>query len=170
MRSLLVLAGLATIGFAGTAVAGGGPSIVAQPDPQPFTVVASGSGERAVHAPRRRTDATIDRAVRAAQAGALPAAIAAARRTADELARAARLRRGAIVAIRRDVAPPPYLDTELGAFGPGVWCGRIYTGGRTIHRADGTTRRVNRYRHGCRVPRTTTARVTVTFAATPAAG
>ena len=84
----------------------------------------------------------------------MPDAVAVARREATALAAATRLRPGAIVAVRRDVAPLGYWSQDDGHFGPGKWCGRIYVGRRTVRRADGTTRRVARYRDGCKVPRT----------------
>jgi hypothetical protein len=40
------------------------------------------------------------------------------------------------------------------------------TGGRTVQRPDGTRRRINRYRHGCQVPKDVSVRLSVTFAAT----
>jgi hypothetical protein len=120
-----------------------------------------------VEKPRRQTDATVDRAVTAARQGAMPEAVAAARREATALAAATGLRPGAIVAVRRDTPPLGYWNEEDGMFGPGKWCGRIYSGRRTVRRADGTTRRVSRFRDGCKVPDDVAVRVTVTFAALP---
>ena len=37
-----------------------------------------------------------------------------------------------------------------------------------MRRADGTTKRVARFHHGCPVPKTASIRVTLTFAAEPA--
>jgi hypothetical protein len=166
-RAVLPAAALLAAGAGGVALASGGPPPVTPPDPPPYTIVASGAGERPVVRPSRRTNGTIDRAVRAARARALPAAIAAARREARALGSAAGLAAGDVVAVRRDVTPPGYWNPDDGRFGPGVWCGRIYAGHRTVRRPDGTTRRVARYRRGCPVPKTATARLTVTFAATP---
>jgi hypothetical protein len=166
-KVVLPTAAVLAAGAAGVALASGGPPPVTQPDPPPYTIVASGGAERTVNAPSRRTNATIDRAVRAARARGMPAAIAAARREARELGAASRLVPGAVVAVRRDVGPPGWWSADDGRFGPGRWCGRIYAGRRTVRRADGTTRRVARYRRGCPVPRTASVRLTVTFAATP---
>jgi hypothetical protein len=87
---------------------------------------------------------------------------------ADALAAAAHLRAERIVGIRRDSSPLGSWDQDSGRFGPGKWCGRIYGGRREVRQADGTTRRVSRVRYGCPVPKTTTIRVTVTYAASPA--
>jgi hypothetical protein len=84
---------------------------------------------------------------------------------AAALAAAAGLRAGDVVGIRRDSSPLGYWDEDAGRFGPGVWCGRIYTGRRVVRRADGTTKRVSSFRHGCPVPKTASIRVTLTFAA-----
>jgi hypothetical protein len=170
MRSAKVAlptAALLAVGAAGVALASGGPPPVTPADPPPYTIVATGSAERPVVRPSRRTNGTIDRAVRAARVRAMPAALAAARRDAAALGAAAQLVPGAVVAVRRDVTPPGYWNADDGRFGPGVWCGRIYAGRRTVRRPDGTTRRVARYRRGCPVPRTAAVRLTVTFAATP---
>lgn len=160
--ALLAAGGVAAIGLA----SGASPQ-PAPPDPPAFTLVASGSAQRPVTAPARRSNATIDRAVRAARARAVPAAVAAAQREAGVLGAATRLRVGRIVAARRDVSPLPYWDGDEGRFGRGVWCGRLYAGRRSVTRPDGTTRRVARYRRGCQVPKTGAVRVTVTFAAEP---
>jgi hypothetical protein len=166
-KVVLVAAGFAAAGCTGVAIASGGPPPLTPPDPPPYTIVASGPGTATVHKPRRRTDATVDRAVRAARARAMPGAIAAARREAAGLGAAAGLMPGAVVAVRRDTSPPGWWSQDDGRFGPSKWCGRIYTGRRTVRRADGTTRRVARYRHGCQVPKDVSIRLSVTFAATP---
>jgi hypothetical protein len=166
-KAVLPAAALLAACAGGVALASGGPPPVTQPDPPPYTIVATGSAERPVVRPSRRTNGTIDRAVRAARARAMPAALAAARREAAALGGAADLAPGAVVAVRRDVSPPGWWSGDEGRFGPGVWCGRIYAGRRTVRRPDGTTRRVARYRRGCPVPRTAAVRLTVTFAATP---
>jgi hypothetical protein len=161
----LAAAVLAAGGVTAVALGSGGAAPPPPADPPAFTVVAVGTAQRPVKAPARRTDATIDRAVRAALAAGIPGAVAAARREAEALAGAAALRAGRIVGIRRDVSQPPYFDGDEGRFGPGKWCGRIYSGRRTVERPDGTTRRVSRFRHGCQVPKTANVRVTATFAA-----
>jgi hypothetical protein len=163
----LAAAAAAVVAAAGIAFAGGGPPPVQPTDPAVDTVVASASWQAKVSAPARRTDATIDRAVRAARIRALPAAIAVARDEAEALAAAAELRPGRVVGIRRDSAPLGFWDQDTGRFGPGRWCGRIYDGRRLVRRADGTTKRVSRFHHGCQVPSRTLVRVTVTYAAQP---
>jgi Protein of unknown function (DUF541) len=168
-RSALTLAAaaMAVAAAAGIALASGGPPPVQPADPAANTVVATGAAQADVVTPARRSDATIEGAMRAARIRALPAAAAAAREEARALAAAAGLRVGEVAGIRRDSSPPGYWDQDSGRFGPGRWCGRIFTGRRIVREADGTARRVARYRHGCPVPRSATIRVTVTFAAQP---
>ena len=163
----LAAATAAVAAAAGIAVASGGPPPVQPADPAVDTVVSTASWQARVVAPAHRSDATIDRAVRAARIRAMPAALAVARDEANALAEAAGLRVGRVVGVRRDSAPMGYWDQDSGRFGPGRWCGRIYTGRRLVRRADGTTRRVARYRDGCPVPKSATIRVTVTYAASP---
>lgn len=129
--------------------------------------MATAAWQAKVVAPARRTDRTIERAMRVARIRAMPAAIAVARDDADVLAEAAGLRAGRVLGICRDSSPLGYWDQDAGRFGPGNWCGRIYTGRRVVRQAYGTTRRVSRFRDGCHVPKTATIRVTVTYAALP---
>ena len=118
----LTAAGAAVIAAGGIALASGGPPPVQPADPAVDTVVSSASAQSRVRAPAqdRRSDATIERAVQAARARALPRAVAAARAEADALAAAAGLRAGAVVGIRRDSSPLGYWDQDSGRFGPGV--------------------------------------------------
>ena len=164
----LTAAAAAVIAATGIALASGGPPPVQPADPAVDTVVSTGTAQATVVAPPRRSDATIERAVRAARARAMPDAVTAARTEATALAAAAGLRAGAVVGIRRDSAPQGYWDQDAGRFGPGIWCGRIYDGGRVVRRPDGTTKRVARFHRGCPVPKTATIRVTLTFTARPA--
>ena len=166
-KVVLPAAALVAAGAAGVALASGGPPPVTPLDPPAYTVVASGTARRGVRPPQHRTNAWVDRAVRDARTVAMPTAVARARSEATALGAAAGLIPGAVVAVRRDVSPPGWWSEDEGRFGPGKWCGRIYSGRRTVRRADGTTRRVNRYRFGCQVPKDVSIRLTVTFAATP---
>lgn len=161
----LTAAAAAVIAAAGLALASGGPPPVQPADPAVDTVVAGGSAQSRVVAPARKSNDTIERAVRAARARALPQAVAAARVEAAALAAAAGLRAGPIVGIRRDTPPMGYWDQDAGRFGPGVWCGRVYSGRRVVRLADGSTRRRSRFHHGCPVPKNASIRVTLTFAA-----
>ena len=169
-RTIVAATAVAVAGMAGVVLASGGPP-PADPvtDPPAFTVVATGTASRAVLRPARQTDVTVDRAVRAARLRAFPAAVASARAEASALGNVSGLRLERVVAARRDVGPLGYFGQDDGRFGPGVWCGRIYAGRRTVTRPDGSTRRVVRYRRGCQVPRDASVRVTLTFAARPTA-
>jgi hypothetical protein len=163
----LTAAAAAVIAAAGIALASGGPPPVQPADPAVDTVVSTATAQSSVVAPDRRSNATIERAVRAARTRALPRAVAAARTEADALATAAGLRAGTVVGIRRDSSPLGYWDQDAGRFGPGVWCGRVYAGRRVVRRADGTVTRRSSFHHGCPVPKTASIRVTLTFAARP---
>ena len=161
----LTAAAAAVIAATGVALASGGPPPVQPADPAVDTVVSTATAQSRVLAPARKSNATIERAVRAARTRALPRAVAAARTEADALATAAGLRAGEIVGIRRDSSPLGYWDQDAGRFGPGIWCGRLYGGRRLVRQADGTTKRVSRFRHGCPVPKNASIRITLTFAA-----
>jgi hypothetical protein len=132
------------------------------------TVGALGTASVKVKAPSDRThEAPIRAAVEAAEAKALPRAIAAARGKAIDLARLSGLTLGAIVSVSDAPTSPygPYFGF-YGTFGPDRFCGTVR---RTIFKRDenGKRRRVGtRTRHTCRVPATVTSTVTVTFAAT----
>jgi hypothetical protein len=131
------------------------------------TVAALGAASVKVKPPRdRKHEAPIRAAVEAAEAKALPRAIAAAREKAGELARLSGLTLGPIVAIADGPATPygPYFGS-YGTFGPDRYCGTVRTG--VFKRdANGERRRVGtRSRHTCRVPSNVTSAVTVTFAA-----
>jgi hypothetical protein len=114
--------------------------------------------------PRHRSDRTIERAVRTAQREAFPRAVKSARREAGALAAAVGLTLAGPLGAARDASPAGYYDTDSGTFGPGRWCGRIWTS-KTVTGSDGVRRRVRRSHHGCPTPRELTVRVTVTFAA-----
>jgi hypothetical protein len=165
-KVVLLAAGALVCCGTGVALASGGAPPPQPPDPPPYTVVASGAATVKVAEPFRETNASVERVVRAARAEAMPAAIAAARSDAAALGTASGLVPGAVVSVRRDTSPPGWWSADDGVFGPGKWCGRIYTGRRTVRRADGTTKRVNRYRDGCKPPKDISIRLTVTFAAT----
>jgi uncharacterized protein YggE len=83
---LLAVALVAALGVAAVAFAGGGPPPAGNATPAAHTVVTTGSAEVNVVMPRRRSDRTIERAVRAAHRAALPRAFKAARREAVALA------------------------------------------------------------------------------------
>ena len=122
-----------------------------------------------VIAPKDRThEAPIRAAVEAAEAKALPRAMAAAREKATELARLSGLTLGRDrLGLRRARPRPTGPLGFYGTFGPDRFCGTVRT---TVFRTDKTTgkrKRVGtRTRHTCRVPPTVTSSLTVTFAAT----
>jgi hypothetical protein len=153
-------AAVATIAFAG-----GGPPPGGDPAaPEVRTVVTHGNTALKIVMPRHRSDRTIERAVRTARREAFPRAVKAARREAGALAAATGLTLAGPLGAARDATPVGYYDTDSGSFGPGRWCGPIYTS-RTVVGSDGIRRRVRRSHHGCPMPRGLFVRVTVTFAA-----
>src|SRR3954466_6232424 len=127
---------------------------------------ATGVASVKVKAPRdRRHEAPIRAAVEAAEAKALPRALAEARSKAADLARLSRPTIGALVSIS-DTASSPSGPFFYGTFGPDRFCGTIRT---SIFKRgkDGKRHRVGtRTRHTCRGPPTATSTVSVTFAAT----
>ena len=163
----LVLAGVVGAVVAGVvaavAFAGGGPPPQADSAPGVETVVTHGTAALRVVMPAKRTNATIERAVRAARRDALPRAVKGARRDAEALAAAAGLRLAGPLGASRDTSPYGYYDPDSGRYGTGRWCGPIFTS-RTVIGSDGVRRRVRRSHHGCPTPRGLTVRVTVTFA------
>src|SRR3954468_3842907 len=91
------------------------------------TVEATGVASVKVKAPSDRThEAPIRAAVEAAEAKALPRALAEARSEAADLARLSGLTIGAIVSIS-DTASSPYGPFFYGTFGPDRFCGTIRT-------------------------------------------
>ena len=132
------------------------------------TVAAQGLASVKVVAPKDRThEAPIRAAVEAAEAKALPRAMAAAREKATTLARLSGLTLGAIVSVS-DAQTSPYGPFGFyGTFGPDRFCGTIRTAVFRTDKATGKRKRVGfRTRHTCRVPSTVTSSLTVTFAAT----
>lgn len=129
------------------------------------TVAAQGVASVKVDAPADRThEGPIRAAVEAAEAKALPRAIAAAREKAAELARLSGLTLGAIVSISDAPSSPfGFYGGAYGTFGPDRFCGTVRT---PVFKkgADGKRHRVRtRTRRLCRVPPFVTSTVTVTF-------
>ena len=153
MRPLVAAVAAAFVTAVALAFASGGPPPTEAPSPEVRTIVTHGTARLHVATPARRSNATIERAVRRARAAAFPTAVAAARREATALAAAARLRLAGPLGAARDASPYGFWDPDTGRFGPGKWCGRIFT------RRDG----VRRSHRGCPVPRDLTVRITVTF-------
>ena len=136
--------------------------------PADRTVAATGAASVKVVAPKDRThEGPIHAAVEAAEAKALPRAIADARAKAAELARLSGLTLGPIVAIS-DAGSSPYgpFFGFYGRFGPDRFCGTVRTSVFKTNKKTGKRVRVgSRSRHICQVPPTVTSSVTVTFAA-----
>jgi hypothetical protein len=131
------------------------------------TVEATGVASVKVDAPKDRThEAPIRAAVEAAEAKALPRALADARAKAFELAKLSGLTLGGVESISDAPASPYGPFGFYGSFGPDRFCGTIRTS--VFKRGnDGKRHRVGtRTRHTCRVPPTVTSTLTVTFAAT----
>ena len=143
------------------------PASAAAQQPGGRTVAATGVASVKVKAPRDRThEAPIRAAVEAAEAKALPHALADARTKAAELAKLSGLTLGVVVSVS-DAATSPYGPFGFyGTFGPDRFCGTLRTS--VFKRGkDGKRHRVgSRTRHTCRVPPTVTSTLTVTFAAT----
>jgi hypothetical protein len=155
LPAFLLIALLTAGALAAIALAGGGPPPAPDAAPGVDTVVAHGGARLKVRAPAKRSDATIERAMRRARVAAFPHAVAAARAEALGMARAAGLRLAGPLGVSRDASPYGYWDADSGRFGPGRWCGRIVTRTHDGHR---------RSHRACPIPRGQSVRLTVTFA------
>ena len=133
------------------------------------TVAATGAASVKVVAPKDRThEGPIRAAVEAAEAKALPHAMAAAREQATTLARLSGLTLGAIVSVSDAPSSPygPFGYGVYGTFGPDRFCGTVRTAVIRTDKTTGKRKRVGfRTHHTCRVPATVTSSLTVTFAA-----
>ena len=114
--------------------------------PAPRTVTAIGYAQAEVAPKDRHSNSSIDAAVEEAESAALPLAIAAGRERATELASAAAMTLGALLAVTElDTGSRLYgpLGPVAGTFGPGRYCGRVP---RFVSRRDaqGRLRRVRR--------------------------
>ena len=133
------------------------------------TVAAQGVASVKVIAPKDRThEAPIRAAVEAAEAKALPRAMAAAREKATDAGPAV----GPHARARSSRSPTrqtsPYGPFGFyGTFGPDRFCGTVRTAVFRTDKTTGKRKRVGfRTHHTCRVPPTVTSSLTVTFAAT----
>ena len=101
------------------------------------SVTASGIGTVAVKPDDKTSNASIKAAVEAAEAGAQPKAIAAAREDATRLAAASGLTLGGIVSVSDVQSAPFYYGPYFpytGTFGPGKYCGTVRTSLRLLMR------------------------------------
>jgi uncharacterized protein YggE len=157
----LVLAALAVLVPSGGALA-------QEPAPTP-SVTAAGTASVEPTPHDANSEASIRKAVEVAEDKALPRALAEARVHAARLAQLAGLTLGAIIAIDDSPQSPFGFYGPFGAygtFGPDRYCGTVHTP-RFRRDAAGHRHRVGtRTRRVCRVPRTVTSTVKVTFAAT----
>jgi Protein of unknown function (DUF541) len=143
------------------------PASAAAQQPTGRTVEATGVASVKVDAPKDRThEGPIRAAVEAAEAKALPRALADARAEAAELAKLSGLILGGVESISNTATTPYGPFGFYGSFGPDRFCGTLRTS--VFKRGkDGKRHRVgSRTRHTCRVPSTVTSTLTVTFAAT----
>jgi Protein of unknown function (DUF541) len=133
---------------------------------QDRSVAAQGVASVKVTPPSdRKHEAPIRAAVEAAEAKALPRAIADARDKAANLATLAGLTLGPIVSISDAPSTPYGFYGFYGTFGPDRFCGTIRTSVFKRNKAGKRVRVGSRTRHTCRVPQTVTSTVTATFAA-----
>jgi uncharacterized protein YggE len=141
------------------------PALAQAPTPPPKTVSAQGTASAQVKPNDRTSNASIAAAVEAAEAKALPGAVADAKAHAAKLASLAGLTLGGIIAIA-DTPPTPFgpFYPTTGTFGPGRFCGTVRTV-VTRKGPDGKRHRSIRSHHTCRVPPSVTASVTITFSA-----
>jgi uncharacterized protein YggE len=147
------------------------PAAAQSPAP-PNTITVTGTGVVKPAPQDRKSNASIAKAVRDAEAAATPLAIADGRARAANLAGLAGMTLGQLIAITEGATSPfgfygPVYGQQ-GTFGPGKFCGtvrvpifrRTANGGRKLVRT--------RTRHTCRIPPQVTATLGMTFATTPA--
>ncbi|MDA0159095.1 SIMPL domain-containing protein [Solirubrobacter ginsenosidimutans] len=132
------------------------------------TLTAAGVGQSAPKPDDPKSERSIREAVEAAEASALPKAVAEGKAHAVALAAAAGLTLGALISIS-DSPPNSYpFYYQFGTFPNGHYCGNVrrvktvVRNGKRVRVAAGT-RRV------CRVPPQVSASVQLTYAVTPAA-
>jgi uncharacterized protein YggE len=146
------------------------PAAAQAPAP-PNTITVTGTGSVKPSPQDRKSNASIAKAVEAAEAAATPLAIADGRGRAASLASLAGMTLGPLIAISEGV-PSPFgfygpVYGQQGTFGPGKFCGTVRTpifrrtpsGGRKLVRT--------RTRHTCRIPPQVTESLGMTFAAVP---
>jgi uncharacterized protein YggE len=131
----------------------------------PPTLTASGTASAVPEPDNRRSETSIRAAVEAAEADALPRAVADARTHATALAAAAGLTLGALISISDAAPTSPYFSFygPLGTFANGRYCGQVRRT-RTVVR-DGVRRRVSAgTRRVCRIPPQVLSSVQLTYA------
>jgi uncharacterized protein YggE len=139
--------------------------------PAPNTITVTGTGSVKPSPQDRKSNASIAKAVEAAEAAATPLAIADGRARAANLASLAGMTLGPLIAISEGV-PSPFgfygpVYGEQGTFGPGKFCGTVRTpifrrtpnGGRKLVRT--------RAHRTCRIPPQVSESLGMTFATTP---
>lgn len=127
------------------------------------TLTASGTASAVPEPENRRSETSIRAAVEAAEAAALPRAVADARTHATALAAAAGLTLGALITISDAPANPYSFYGPLGTFPNGRYCGQVRRT-RTVVR-DGVRRRVAAgTRRMCRIPPQVVSSVQLTYA------
>jgi hypothetical protein len=150
MRSLLVALIVGALLAAGAMALASGPPPVDRGYPPPG-VTAIGFAAARVKATDHDSEATIRRAVAAAEVRARPKALADARRKAHELAAIAGMRLGAAWSVGVDPNVPYYgSGVGQGTFGINRYCGTIGRRGKR--------------RHACNAPDVVNVYLTVTFA------
>jgi hypothetical protein len=128
------------------------------------TLTAAGIGEAKPEPENRRSDRSIREAVAAANAKALPEAMANARAHATELATAAGVTLGPLISIADSPSNGyPFFYGQNGTFGDGHFCGQVRNT-KTVVR-NGVRRRVaaKGTHRACRVPPQIYASVALTF-------
>ena len=133
----------------------------AQTAPPPQTLTANGTGEADVTPADADDEASIRAAVDAANAEALPLAIADARKNAAALAAAAGVTLGPMVSIQGGGSYP-----FGGSFGPGKFCGDVPNRKTVVRNGRRRSVRVKGTHRVCRVPREIYSSVQLTFSIT----
>ena len=144
------------------------PAAVSAQTPAATTLTAAGTGQTAPKPDDRKSESSIREAVEAAEAAALPKAVAEAKTHAVALAAAAGLTLGALISISDAPSNSYPFYYGLPTFPNGHYCGNVRRF-KTVVR-DGKRRRVSAgTRRTCRIPPQVVSSVQLTYAVTPAA-
>jgi hypothetical protein len=146
------------------------PAVAQVAAPAAHTISVTGSAQVEPKPFDKKSNASIKKAVAAANAKAIPLAISNGRTRAATLSQLSGLPLGELVSIAEaSFTPPFYFSGPLnqdGSFGPGEYCGTVRRA--IVHRDANGRRKVvgTRSSRVCRVPRYVTSNLVMVFATT----
>jgi uncharacterized protein YggE len=160
-RAVLAVALLA---FAAGCLAAAAQAQDAAPSTAQRTLISAGTGQANVTPTDTKNNAAIVKAIEAAEAKALPLAMANAKSEAQALATAAGVTLGSLVSISNAANSPFYGPFyAFGSFGPNKFCGKARIGHSVIGK-DGRRRTTFTTKFVCRYPHQIQRQVQLTYA------